>query len=105
MRKPTLTLLALSLATPLWAAGHGSGHSAGTMNHGATVSQAARMSSGSSVRDTARANSQGPIHANANALQHVQNSPGQASVNSVLGTGSASATTSAATQHGKSGHR
>ena len=80
MRNPALTLFALSLATPLWAAGHGGGHAAGAMNHGATVSQTARMSSGSSVRDTARANSQGPTHANANALQHVQNSPGQASV-------------------------
>lgn len=108
MRKSNLSLLALFLATPLWAAGH-----AGGMGHGATVSAAAHtahaggLSVGSSVRDVARSNSQGATHASATALQHVQNSPGKASSNSVLGTSSSSITTGSVTPaaHAQRGHK
>jgi hypothetical protein len=96
MRKSLFGIIAFALITPLWAAGHG----AGGFGHGAAVSQAAMTARqngqpvGQSVRAVARANSQGPAHANANAISHVQNSPGRANSNSVLGNGSTTMTTS-----------
>ena len=66
-------------------------HGAGTMSHGADVSAAAHTARlngdpvGQSVRSVARSNSQGPAHASTNAISHVQNSPGRAASNSVLG--------------------
>lgn len=45
-------------------------------------------STGATNRATARANAQGPTHASENAISHVQNSPGKANANSVLGSGS-----------------
>ena len=102
--------VAAALAFPAWAARGGGGS-----GHGATVSAAAHSAHangspvGSSVRSVARSNSQGPSHASANAISHVQNSPGRANSNSVLGNGgdmtSASATSSEMTTgrgHGKS---
>lgn len=83
----------------------GAGHGGGGMGHGADVSQAAhsaRMSGapvGPSVRAVARGNSQGPAHASANAISHVQNSPGRAASNSVLG--GTSVTTTHAASSGK----
>jgi hypothetical protein len=109
MSKTILAIIATALVTPVWAAGHGAGaggmHAgmAGGSGHGATVSAAAHaarqggMPVGTSVRAVARANSQGPVHANANAIAHVQNSKGRANLNSVLGTGG---TTSTSTQAG-----
>jgi hypothetical protein len=106
-------IIAVALVSPIWAAGHGAGGS----GHGATVSAAAHSahSSGSpvgpSVRSVARANSQGPSHASANAISHVQNSPGKANMNSVLGNGGTStstptqATTMASTKSNKGKHK
>jgi hypothetical protein len=93
--------LSASMAiTPAWAAGHGGG--AGGSGHGATASAAAmpaRQSGtpvGASVRSAARANSQGSLHVNANAISHVQNSARQANASSVLGSGGATSTTTSA---------
>ena len=104
MRTLRIFLLAAAAFPVLaWSAGHGGG--AG-MGHGANVSQAAhsaRMSGapvGPSVRAVARGNSQGPSHASANAISHVQNSPGRAASNSVLG-GGAPVTTAHTASHGK----
>jgi hypothetical protein len=96
MRKILFGIIAVALISPAWAASHGAGGS----GHGATVSAAAHSahSSGSpvgpSVRSVARSNSQGPSHASANAISHVQNSPGKANMNSVLGNGGTSTSTS-----------
>ncbi|HSE12481.1 MAG TPA: hypothetical protein VLB69_07595 [Rudaea sp.] len=95
MRKIPFGIIAFALISPAWAAGHGGGGS----GHGAAVSaaaQSAHMSGspvGASVRDVARSQSQGAAHANANAITHVQNSPGMANANSVLGSGATTATT------------
>jgi len=97
MRTILLSAIAIVATLPAsaWAAGHGGG---GT-GHGANVSQTAhtaRMNGspvGPSVRPVARSKSQGPAHANANAISHVQNSPGKAASNSVLGDGSTPAVT------------
>jgi hypothetical protein len=101
MRKILFGIIAAALISPAWAAGHGAGGS----GHGATVSAAAHSAHmnaspvGPSVRSVARAQSQGPAHASANAISHVQNSPGKANMNSVLGNGgSATTTTSTSTQ-------
>jgi hypothetical protein len=86
MRTILVSAIAIAATFPAWAA-----HGGGGMNHGADVSQAAhaaRMSGspvGPSVRSVARSNSQGPAHASQNAISHVQNSPGNAANNSVLG--------------------
>ena len=91
-------IFAAASGSPLWAAGHGGGGS----GHGAAVSAAAHSAHmsgspvGTSVRSVARSQSQGPSHASANAISHVQNSPGKANSNSVLGNGGT--TTSASTQ-------
>ena len=96
-------LVAAAFPALAWGAGHGGGGGGG-MGHGADVSQAAhsaRMSGapvGPSVRAVARGNSQGPSHASANAISHVQNSPGRAASNSVLGGGAAVTTTHAASR-------
>ena len=98
-------LAACAMSIPAWAYGHGGG-----AGHGATVSAAAHAAhmsgqpAGSSVRAVARSGSQGPTHASANAISHVQNSPGKANSNSVLGNGAAStaATHGHATAHGHS---
>jgi hypothetical protein len=100
MRKNSFHIIAAFAAcvaiTPAWAAGHGAGGS----GHGATVSAAAMAARqgdqpvGASVRTVARSNSQGALHANANAISHVQGSKGQANANSVLGSGGAATTTS-----------
>lgn len=115
-RLPGKTALALAvgmMSIPAWAAGHapggmghgsggmghgagGMGHSAAGNGHGATVSAASHSAHasgekvGPQVRSVARSNSQGPAHASANAISHVQNSPGSANANSVLGTGTTS---------------
>ena len=87
--------VAAVLAFPAWAARGGGGS-----GHGATVSAAAHSAHtsgskvGPSVRSVARSNSQGPSHASANAISHVQNSPGRANSNSVLGNGGETASTS-----------
>ena len=97
-------VFAAALVAPAWAARGGGGS-----GHGATVSAAAHSAHssgspvGSSVRGVARSNSQGPSHANANAISHVQNSPGRANSNSVLGNADASASTMTSTQM-TSGH-
>lgn len=103
MRTILVSAIALAATFPAWAAG---GHGGGAMNHGADVSQAAhaaRMSGspvGPAVRSVARSNSQGPTHASANAISHVQNSPGKAAGNSVLGgTSGASASPLAVTRN------
>ena len=89
-----LGVVAATLVFPAWAARGGGGS-----GHGATVSAAghsAHMSGspvGPSVRSVARSNSQGPSHASANAISHVQNSPGKANSNSVLGNGGTSTST------------
>jgi hypothetical protein len=113
MRRILFGIIAVALISPAWAAGHGAGGS----GHGATVSAAAHsahMSSspvGPSVRSVARSNSQGPSHASANAISHVQNSPGKANMNSVLGNGGTStststqATTMASTKSNKGKHK
>jgi hypothetical protein len=111
MRKILFGIIAVALISPAWAAGHGAGGS----GHGATVSAAAHSahSSGSpvgpSVRSVARSNSQGPSHASANAISHVQNSPGKANMNSVLGNGGTStstqATRTASTKSNKGKHK
>jgi len=105
----TAMLLACAMSGTAWAARggtHGSSGNGGT-SHGATVSATAHSAKmngqpvGPAVRDVARSNSQGPSHASANAISHVQNSPGRANSNSVLGTGtSTSATGTGATSHG-----
>ena len=99
-------VFAAALVAPAWAARGGGGS-----GHGATVSAAAHSAHssgspvGSSVRGVARSNSQGPSHANANAISHVQNSPGRANSNSVLGNGGATTTSSDFTQMtGARGH-
>ena len=90
-----LGAVAAALAFPAWAARGGGGS-----GHGATVSAAAHSAHGSgspvgpSVRSVARSNSQGPSHASANAISHVQNSPGRANSNSVLGNGGDTMSTS-----------
>jgi hypothetical protein len=92
MQTKFISILAIALTSPAWGAGHGP---AG-VNHGASVSQTAHMAKqngspvGASVRDVARSKSQGPNHASANAIQHVQNSPGRAASHSVLASGSTS---------------
>jgi len=90
MQNRLIASIAAALISPAaWAAPHGGGGS----GHGASVSAAAHsahqggMPAGPSVRSVARANSQGPTHASANAISHVQNSPGKANSNSVLGNG------------------
>jgi hypothetical protein len=100
--KILLGIVAGALVFPVWAARGGGGS-----GHGATVSAAAHSAHmsgspvGPSVRTEARSKSQGPTHASANAISHVQNSPGKANSNSVLGNGGATATTSTgATTHG-----
>src|SRR5689334_20719437 len=86
MRVVLVSAIAIAATSPAWAA-----HGGGGMNHGSDVSQAAhaaRMSGspvGPSVRSVARSNSQGPMHASSNAISHVQNSPGNAASNSVVG--------------------
>lgn len=88
-----LGAVAATLVFPAWAARGGGGS-----GHGATVSAAAHSSHmsgspvGTSVRDVARSNSQGPSHASANAISHVQSSPGKANSNSVLGNGGTTTT-------------
>lgn len=117
-----IVLAAGVMGIPAWAAGHGGGgmghgaggmghgaggmsHSAGGTDHGATVSAAAHSAHtggekvGPAVRSVARSNSQGPLHASANAISHVQNSPGKANSNSVLGTGATSSTATTAKTH------
>lgn len=100
MRTVLISAIAIAATFPAWAA-----HGGGGMNHGSDVSQAAhaaRMSGspvGPSVRSVARSNSQGPAHASANAISHVQNSPGKAASNSVLGTSTTSASPLAVTRH------
>jgi hypothetical protein len=90
-----LGAVAAALAFPAWAARGGGGS-----GHGATVSAAAHSAHasgskvGPSVRSVARSNSQGPSHASANAISHVQNSPGKANSNSVLGNGGETTSTS-----------
>ena len=90
-----IAVFAAALAFPAWAARGGGGS-----GHGATVSAAAHNAHangspvGSSVRSEARSKSQGPYHASANAISHVQNSPGRANSNSVLGNGGATTTSS-----------
>ena len=104
MRKILFGIIAVAFVSPVWAAGHGGGGS----GHGATVSAAAHSAHtsgspvGPQVRSVARSQSQGPTHASANAISHVQNSPGKANSNSVLGNGGATTTTSAGmtTAHG-----
>lgn len=97
-------VVAATLAFPAWAA-----HGGGGSGHGAAVSAAAHSAHmggtpvGPSVRSVARSNSQGPTHASANAISHVQNSPGRANSNSVLGNADASASTMTSTQM-TSGH-
>ena len=87
-------VVAATLLSPAWAARGGGGS-----GHGATVSAAAHSAHmsgspvGPSVRSVARSNSQGPSHASANAISHVQNSPGRANSNSVLGNGDTSTST------------
>ena len=91
-------VVAATLAFPAWAA-----HGGGGSGHGAAVSAAAHSAHmggtpvGPSVRSVARSNSQGPTHASANAISHVQNSPGRANSNSVLGNADASTSTMAST--------
>ncbi len=111
MRRILFGIIAVALISPAWAAGHGAGGS----GHGATVSAAAHSAHtsgspvGPSVRSVARSNSQGPSHASANAISHVQNSPGKANTNSVLGNGGTStstqATTMASTKSNKGKHK
>jgi hypothetical protein len=60
---------------------------------------------GMSVRTAARVNSQGPLHANASAISHVQNSTGQANANSVLGSGGTTSTTGSTTPTGTTARR
>jgi hypothetical protein len=87
-------VFAATLVFPAWAARGGGGS-----GHGATVSAAAHSAHtsgspvGPSVRSVARSNSQGPSHASANAISHVQNSPGRANSNSVLGNGGTTTST------------
>jgi len=101
MRVLLVSAIAIAVTFPAWAA-----HGGGGMNHGSDVSQAAhaaRMSGspvGPSVRSVARSNSQGPVHASPNAISHVQNSPGRAASNSVLG-GSTSSSLTATKLKGK----
>lgn len=89
-----LSAVAAAVVSPAGAAGDGGGGS----GHGAAVSAAAHSAhmgsapTGTSVRDTARAQSQGPTHASATAISHVQNSPGKANSNSVLGNGGSTTT-------------
>ena len=89
MRIILLSTIAIAATLPAWA--WAAGHGGGGTGHGANVSQtahAAKMNGtpvGPSVRPVARSNSQGPAHASANAISHVQNSPGRAASNSVLG--------------------
>jgi len=99
-------VVAATLVFPAWAARGGGGS-----GHGATVSAAAHSAHmsgspvGPSVRSVARSNSQGPSHASANAISHVQNSPGRANSNSVLGNGGAATSSSDFTQMtGARGH-
>ncbi|HET7063146.1 MAG TPA: hypothetical protein VFI49_02650 [Rudaea sp.] len=100
MRKILFGIIVATMITPAWAAGHGAGGS----GHGAAVSaaaQGARMGSspvGPAVRDVARSQSQGAVHANANAISHVQNSNGMANTNSVLGNGGTTTTTTTSAQ-------
>ncbi len=111
MRRILFGIIAVALISPAWSAGHGAGGS----GHGATVSAAAHSAHtsgspvGPSVRSVARSNSQGPSHASANAISHVQNSPGKANTNSVLGNGgtstSAQASTMASTKSNKGKHK
>jgi len=90
MRIILISAVAIAAAFPTWSLARGNG-GAGAMNHGADVSQAAHAAKlsgtpvGPSVRGVARSNSQGPAHASTNAISHVQNSPGKAASNSVLG--------------------
>ena len=97
-------VFAAALVAPAWAARGGTGHGA-TVSAAAHSAHANGSSVGSSVRSEARSNSQGPSHANANAISHVQNSPGRANSNSVLGNGGATTTSSDFTQMtGARGH-
>ncbi len=96
--------VAAVLVVPAWAARGGGGS-----GHGATVSAAAHSAHmsgspvGPSVRSVARSNSQGPSHASANAISHVQNSPGRANSNSVLGNGGETTSTSSTSSEMTSG--
>jgi hypothetical protein len=101
-RPIVIGVVAATLVFPAWAARGGGGS-----GHGATVSAAAHSAHmsgspvGPSVRSVARSNSQGPSHASANAISHVQNSPGKANSNSVLGNGDTSTSTQMASGQGK----
>jgi len=100
-----LGAVAATLVFPAWAARGGGGS-----GHGATVSAAAHSAHGSgspvgpSVRSVARSNSQGPSHASANAISHVQNSPGKANSSSVLGNGGDTTSTSSSEMTTGRGH-
>jgi hypothetical protein len=101
MRNILISALIIAAAFPTWSLARGNGGAGGAMNHGADVSQTAHAAKlnggpvGPSVRGVARSNSQGPAHASSNAISHVQNSPGRAASNSVLGG------TSTTTSHAK----
>jgi hypothetical protein len=101
-RPIVIGVVAATLVFPAWAARGGGGS-----GHGATVSAAAHSAHmsgspvGPSVRSVARSNSQGPSHASANAISHVQNSPGKANSNSVLGNGDTSTSTQMASGRGQ----
>jgi hypothetical protein len=102
MRIILISAVALAAAFPTWSLARGNGGGGGGMGHGADVSQAAHAAKlngtpvGTSVRGVARSNSQGPAHASTNAISHVQNSPGKAASNSVLG---GTSTTTMTTSH------
>ena len=64
----------------------GAAVAAGTMTAAdATTASAAIGTTGDSARTNARTNAQGAEYANPNAISHVQDSPGRANDNSVLG--------------------
>lgn len=79
------------------------GHMTNPSTHGAAVSAAAHDAKlsgekvGPQVRAVARSNSQGPAHANSHAINAVNGSHGNATSNSVLGTGGSSSTSTAST--------
>src|SRR3569832_1772736 len=91
MRKQLIlatAILTSAIVAPAWAA---QGRGAAQSSRAATA-QAGQ--SGQDARTAARANSQGPEYASPTAIDRVQNSPGQANNNSVLGTGTTGTTTS-----------
>lgn len=100
-------IISAAMVFPVMAAGHGGGGGSG---HGATVSAAAHSAHtsgspvGPQVRSVARSQSQGPTHASANAISHVQNSPGKANSNSVLGNGGTTTTTTSTGTTSAHGH-